>query len=374
MINKIIYSMLIMLFLSLINVSYGEEEFPEKILEKTSDSITLIDQAGRTVTVNLPVTRLIVTNYREMEPLLAMGAGDLMVGVDSSFHTAQPYFGLKDVPEVSKHGTEVNLEKVLQQSPDLVIMPITQGTSKVEDVSKNLNNVSVIAFSLSQINGDRLVRDLEILGAIVGKEKKAEELMDWVQKYDDIVADRIGDIKSEDMPTYYYEYSTDMKKWYIMGPAASQSKAARGCGAIDIADDLGLNSTTTSREVGAEWVLSKNPEYIIFDSHGSTLAGIKHTPEGIQANTTQKIKERATEGFENIAAIKNNNLYVLQKDWTQGIRWSIGHLCIAKWFHPELFADLDPDTIHKEYLEKFFPGVELKGTWGYHYQNNMTKT
>jgi len=370
--KKIAYALLGILFLSIIAPLSVADEFPEKILEKTSDSITLVDQAERTVTVKLPVTRIIVTNYREMEPLLAIGAGDLIVGVDTSFHSAQPYFGLKDVPEVSKHGTSVDLEKVIAQNPDLVIMPKTQGTANVDDVSNKLENVSVIAFSLSQINGDRLIRDLEILGALTGDERETEELIDWVRKYDSIVADRIKDVKAEDMPTFYYEYSTDMKKWFIMGPAASQSKAARGCGAIDIADDLGLNSTTSSAEVGAEYVLSKNPDVIIFDSHGSSLAGIKHTPEDIQANTTQKIQERASDGFENIAAVKNDQVYVLQKDWTQGIRWSIGHVCIAKWFHPELFGDLDPDAIHKAYFEEFFPGIELTGTWGYHYQTNLT--
>jgi iron complex transport system substrate-binding protein len=370
--KRITYALLIMLLLSLVMPLSVADDFPEKILEKTSDSITLVDQAERTITVKLPVTRIIVTNYREMEPLLAIGAGDQIVGVDTSFHSAQPYFGLKDVPEVSKHGTSIDLEKVIAQNPDLVIMPATQGTANVEDVSRKLKNVSVVAFSLSQINGDRLIRDLEILAAITGDEIKTKELIDWVQKYDSIVADRIKDVKAEDMPTYYYEYSTDMKKWFIMGPAASQSKAAKGCGGIDIADDLGLNSTTTNVEVGAEYVLSKNPDIIIFDSHGSTLAGINHKPEDIQSNTTEKIKERANDGFENIAAMKNDRIYVLQKDWTQGIRWSIGHVCIAKWFHPELFSDLDPDAIHKAYLEEFFPGIELTGTWGYHYQNNLT--
>lgn len=33
-----------------------------------------------------------------------------------------------------------------------------------------------------------------------------------------------------------------------------------------------------------------------------------------------------------------------------------GIICIAywaKWFHPDLFEDLDPEAIHKEYLDRF---------------------
>ncbi|MEW6183922.1 MAG: hypothetical protein AB1500_12255 [Bacillota bacterium] len=32
---------------------------------------------------------------------------------------------------------------------------------------------------------------------------------------------------------------------------------------------------------------------------------------------------------------------------------------IAKWLHPELFRDVNPEAVHKEMLEKFY-GEELR--------------
>ena len=36
---------------------------------------------------------------------------------------------------------------------------------------------------------------------------------------------------------------------------------------------------------------------------------------------------------------------------------------LAKWFHPNLFADLDPDATFKEFHEKFLPVAYQPGYW-----------
>ncbi|MDD2834714.1 MAG: hypothetical protein PHY05_01055 [Methanothrix sp.] len=36
----------------------------------------------------------------------------------------------------------------------------------------------------------------------------------------------------------------------------------------------------------------------------------------------------------------------------------------AKLFHPDLFEDLDPAELNKEYLKEF-QGLELEGAWVY---------
>ncbi len=42
----------------------------------------------------------------------------------------------------------------------------------------------------------------------------------------------------------------------------------------------------------------------------------------------------------------------------------IGCLYFAKWFHPDLFEDIDPEAVHREMLQKFFD-VELEGVYVY---------
>jgi len=133
------HAILIMLFLSLaVLSSTAEIDIKEKIVEKTADSITVGDEVGRTVTINLPIKNIISTDYRQMEALLALGLEDKIVGVDSNFPRQMPYFGQKDVAEVGLHVTEVNYEQILMLEPSLVIIPARQGSTAYE--ISNLNS------------------------------------------------------------------------------------------------------------------------------------------------------------------------------------------------------------------------------------------
>jgi iron complex transport system substrate-binding protein len=362
------HAILIMLFLSLaVLSSTAEIDIKEKVVEKTADSITVVDEVGRTVTINLPIKNIISTDYRQMEALLALGVEDKIVGVDSNFPRQMPYFGPKDVAEVGLHATEVNYEQILMLEPSLVIIPARQG-STADEISKKLKGVPVVAFGLS--SRDHMIPQLEIMGQILGAEEKANKLINWTKKYDMIVAERIKKVDPSDMPTFYYDYMSDThKKWWALTPDNLAVRATEDCGGKNIASDLDVNETTTSLEVEAEWVLSKDPEFIFLDFMGGlrddpVQSGPGKTEEDLKKTLSAMIDEREKEGFKNFAAVKNNHVYIVDRDYISGPRWIIGHVLFAKLFHPSLFEDLDPAELNKEYLKEF-QGVELEGTWVY---------
>lgn len=341
--------------------AYCEETQKNVILSKTADSITLIDEVGRTVTIELPVKTIVSSDYRAMEALLAIGAKDMIIGVDSNFHIQMPYFGLKDAAEVGIHAQEVNYEQILSLKPDIVIVPLSQGAS-ADEISSKLKGIPVIVMSISA--RDVMIPELEIMGQVLGKEKEAGRLINWTEEYDGIVEERLKDMNEKDMPTFYYESMTDLgKKWLAITPLDYKAgRASDGCGGRNIAAGLSVNATSVQED--AEWVLSENPDYIILDCMGGDMAGPGKSKSEVQDNLTEIIKSRASEGFENLTAVKNGQIYVLSRDFISGPRWIIGHICIAKWLHPELFEDLSPETINQEYLKEF-QGIELDGTWAY---------
>ena len=344
--------------------SFAEESAPkEKILNKTDSSVTLIDEMGRTVVVKLPVKNVISTDYRQMEALLAIGAGDMIVGVDSNFHKQMPYFGLKDAKEVGLHAQEVNYEQVLLLNPDLVIVPTRQGAT-ADEIAGKLKGVPVVVFGLA--SRDHIIPEVEIMGQILRKENGSEKLTRWIKKYDTIVDERTKGLKESETPTFYYEYMSDLKKkWWAIAPAnPSAGRASEGCGGRNIAADLKLNESTTTVEVEPEWLLSKNTDYIFMDFMGGDLSGPGNTTDDLKGTLSRLIDERSKEGFGNFSAVKNNHTYIINRDFISGPRWVIGHICFAKWLHPDLFKDLDPEEINKEYLKEFH-GLELKGAWVY---------
>ena len=360
--NNFCWLLLAVLGISVVLQPAGATDEPnDMIINKTDKSLTLIDEAGRTVTVSLPVKRIISGDYRQMEALLAIGAKDMIVGVDSNFHHQMPYFGLKDLPEIGKHAAELNYEQLALLHADIIMLPLWQG-SKAKEITENMPNATVVVLGLS--SRDTLIPELQIMGQLLGKESEADKLIKWIKKYDGIVEERTKDLKPQNTPTFFYEYMSDLNtKWSAISPSdPSAGRAAEGCGGRNVASDLKLNMTTG--EVGAEWVLAQNPDFIFLDFMGGDRSGPEKTKEDVKTELMKIIEERSTEGFSNFTAVKDNHIYVVNRDFVSGPRWVIGHVYIAKWLHPDIFEDLSPDEMNKEYLKEF-QGIELEGTWVY---------
>lgn len=69
-------------------------------------------------------------------------------------------------------------------------------------------------------------------------------------------------------------------------------------------------------------------------------------------------------GLSLVRAVKDGRVYVINMKLLAGPRVVVGLTYFAKWFHPDLFRDIDPTAIHKELLERFY-GLKLEGVFGY---------
>ena len=318
--------------------------------------ITILDGVGRIVTVEMPVERIIPTDYRTTETMLAIGAEDMIVGVDRAFHERMSEFGLSDLPEVSMHGQFVDYEAVLVLDPDLVVIPLWQ-RNNAGIISENLPNTAAVVMGVTARR--TIVPDVTIMGMLFGKEDEASELIGWIESYDEIVEERTEELGSEEMPTFYYEYMSGAMKWHAITPDdSSAGHVAEGCGGSNIAAGL----PGTSGEVDPEWVIEQNPDVMFADLMKGFDSGPWKTEADMEELLTKILADRP--GFENVNAVKNGKVYLMDRDLVSGPRWVVGHIYFAKWLHPELFGDIDPEEIHNEYLEVFHD-LELEGTWAY---------
>jgi iron complex transport system substrate-binding protein len=57
----------------------------------------------------------------------------------------------------------------------------------------------------------------------------------------------------------------------------------------------------------------------------------------------------------NVDAVKNKKVYVISHAFLKcgGASGLLCSLYYAKWFYPDLFADVDVQAIHQEYISKF---------------------
>ncbi|WP_156161142.1 MULTISPECIES: ABC transporter substrate-binding protein [unclassified Methanosarcina] len=325
-------------------------------LGKAKD-LTLVDGVGRQVSVKLPVKNIIPTDYRTTETLLALGTGDMIVGVDRAFHERMAEFGLLDLPEVAMHGQSVDYEMVLTLEPDIVLLPLWQAEN-ADDIARNLPNTAVVIMGLASQKS--IDSDLTTMGFVLGKEKEVNKLINWMQGYENLINERTKDLKSEDMPIFYYEYmSGSEEKWWVITPDdPSAGQLAERAGGRNIATGL----VGTSVEVDPEWVIEKNPDFMFADLMKGFDSGPGKTEDDMKNLLAKVLSGRP--GFEKVNAVKNSKVYLVDRDIVGGPRWVIGNIYFAKCMHPELFEDIKPEEIHKEYLKKFHD-LEVAGTWAY---------
>lgn len=120
--------------------------------------------------------------------------------------------------------------------------------------------------------------------------------------------------------------------------------------------NLAANQTTTYPTLSIEYVIERNPDIIV-----RTLSDTNHNATEFEA-LRQDVMTRP--GLEATKAVQKQQVYILSSSLRTGIRNPIGLLTMAKWFHPSLFADVDPAILHAQLVQNFF-GEPLTGTFAY---------
>jgi iron complex transport system substrate-binding protein len=124
-------------------------------------------------------------------------------------------------------------------------------------------------------------------------------------------------------------------------------------GGINVAADLFAPGGWVE-EVDPEWLAEQNPDTVvaqIWPVFYPGIFGYEIDDDSVAIATRDQIKEMAV--FADSDAVLNDIVYLYPGDLVTTPRCVAGIAYWAKWFHPELFSDLDPKAIHQEYLTDF---------------------
>jgi iron complex transport system substrate-binding protein len=248
---------------------------------------------------------------------------------------------------------EWDMEKLLEIHPDVVMGYATY------DHSEQRKMLEAAGITLVQMNFNRpdyYAGEAKILGWLLGKQNRAEDLVGFEEKYMDLIGERVNGLDEGDKPRVYAE---SYKDFQYSGGSTSVTAAVKPCGGINIFEDL----NGSNNEIDPEMVISKNPQVILKMTSHNDMPDSGYNAE----NTTQmddKVKDIENRpGWGNIDAVKDGRVYVITSDLAS-IHPSLFNLYVAKWLHPELFKDIDPVEIQREWLQKFL-GIEFRGVFGY---------
>jgi iron complex transport system substrate-binding protein len=309
------------------------------------DTVIIVDATGAQVNVTLPVERIVSLNPGLTEIICALDCEDRIVGRDEkSVFPAS----VSEKPVVAQNSYDPNLEVLLEMEPDVVFADsmLSYNTEALQKLATA--GLPVVIEEPSNVSRVKIVTSN--FGLILGKEEQAEEINDYISSYESLVNERVKDLTSSEKPSVYIEW---YQTWQTFTEGSAANEIIVNAGGVNIAAEI----TTTAPVLSPEYVVENNPGIIVRMISGDLIGNAT----GFEA-TYSELVNRA--GLGEVTAVKEGKVYVYDPIILEGIRYPVGLLYWAKWFHPSLFEDIDPAAVHAELIQQFF-GVTLEGVHTY---------
>ena len=184
-----------------------------------------------------------------------------------------------------------------------------------------------------------------------------------------LIYSRVQGIADEDKPIVFIERAAG----YNPGKCCNTFGAANLGRLVDLSGGRNwgsLKSPGYSTEVSLEAIFSDDPDVII--GTGANLAEANPATEAVlfgyeadEAMVQERLGTLATrEGWPELSAVKNGRFHSVYHQFYNSPYHFVAMQAFAKWMHPELFADIDPDATMKELHDTFLP-IDYSGVfWG----------
>lgn len=313
-------------------------------------TITIVDSAGRYVTVPWPVKRVVALTTDAAMTIVALGAKDVIVGI-TKYAASEPW-----APNVTVVGSSFspNIEAIVSVKPDIVITYVRW--PKPEDLEEKLEPFGIKIVRLDLYKIETLFSEVKLLGLLLNRTEETEALINyWKDVYENITS-RVSELAPENKVKVYFETYTDFK---AVGPGSGWDQILRLAGGINIYAD----APVTYPVVTSEDVINENPEVILKAVSTSKFDPYNATDDTPLKQIWESIVNRS--GWNQIDAVKNGRVYIICAGLLHDSFGLVVELAyIAKLLYPSLFADLDPKELHRHFLEDNL-GIPYAGIWIY---------
>lgn len=318
---------------------------------------TVTDQLNRTVTVPDHVERVVVLQHQTLDILVELGAADRIVGVLRTWQKLIPGLDtyapqLTSLPMPGDLST-VNVEEVLRLKPDVVFVTNYAPPAMIEQLAQA--GLPVVAISLSKGEGveapklnptfadddvayaEGLRIGVRLIGDIVGKRERADQLIDYAFAQRQLVEQRVASIPDAERVKLYMA-NPDMNTY---GSGKYTGVIMKRSGGVNVA--AGVRGAT---KVSMEDVLAWNPQVIFVQDRYAPVA--------------DEIRKGAA--WQHVDAVENKRLYITPeyvKPWGYPLpeALALGELWMAKKLYPERFADIDMQKQADAYYQQFYGQV-----------------
>ncbi len=339
------------------------------------DVVTVTDITGREVEVEVPVEKVILGEGRQIYFTAALDGEDpfkRVVGWRDDFEKAdndgyhqylEKYPEMADLPTFGgmKSGT-FDVEQAVALQPDVIILNLdakvaTEEGGYIEKLGKV--GIPVVYVDFREKPMENTEPSMRLIGKLYGKEDKAEEFIEFRAAEIAKVTDKLAAQSDLAKPVVFVERAGGYSDDCCMSFGNENfGKMVEMAGGINMAAEIIPGTFGT---VNPEQIIASDPDQIIVTGANWELyvpggnwvgVGAGADPE-VSADKLAGLMERP--GFTGVKAVRDNNVHAIWHQFYNSPYQFVAVQQIAKWLHPELFADLDPEATFQELHDRFLP-------------------
>lgn len=340
-------------------------------------SAEITDVAGRTVTLDLPAKRVIVGEARQIHVIAALKGEhtfDTVVGWRDDFLKKDPdsynayverFPAIADLPRFGyvPQG-DFDLESAIALQPDVITLNLEAAKVAKEagfEEKAAAAGIKVIYLDFRLDPDKNTEKSIDILGALFDGRDRADELKAYRRAEIARVTDRLATVKDLKRPNVFIERAPGI---------SGENTCCRTFGPYNfgqMVDQAGGNNiangiiSTTFGDLNPEQLVVSDPDHVIVTgSNWAAESDINQYVSVGRGADLQAARARLRDlmkrtPFPNVKAVQNGNVHAVWHQFYGAPYEFIPIQQFAKWFHPDLFADLDPEQTFRTFHEKFLP-------------------
>lgn len=282
-------------------VACGEEATKNQSTEKVEETKgetsdyprTFTDGRGVEVTLEEKPTRIVSTTLAIDEYLLALADNELIAAV-TQMSTDPDISNVADLTDGIETKIEsVTSELVLSLNPDLVLIP----TYVNPEVLEQLESAGVTTYQLKDDTSfDGILAGLEEVGAIVGEEEKAKEIVADVKERMAALKEKAAAQNDKKRVIYWTQYNSSVTENTSIGEMIELA------GGINVITEAGITGDEFPDypNLSKEKLVELNPDVIITSDWQY---------DGSKATFVEEWKNDSA--LKNVNAFKNNEVYTI---------------------------------------------------------------
>lgn len=299
---------------------------------QAEDTITVVDQAGRTVTLEAEPQRIVSGYYISTSLLIALGLEERLVGVEAKADQRAIYRlsapELMQLPSVGS-AKAFDLEGCAALEPDLVILPL-----KLSGAAETLETLGIHVLLVNPEDQAQLEGMIRLIAEVTGTQQRAQELLDFTAAQRTRLEERLS---GAERPSVYLAGNSDLL--CTAGGAMYQSDLIRMAGGANVAEEI---EDVYWAQISYEQLLAWNPATIVLASDAG------YTVEDVLGDVN----------LADCDAVQNGRVYQMPsraEAWDSPVPSGIlGALWLANVLHPDRVSAAECEDGIDAYYETFY--------------------